>query len=723
MIPDGYTLKQAGNTAITLGFGRNSSFTISENASMDKSIDIDYLPGMKFAKWLCPYERVRTDEDLFAYPHGDDLTGEEYAKIYSTFTIKSIYYDSIDLSGRADLKAIKKTCTDNPITVGIMVIPLDDSVEYVEGYDYTLTYSNNILPGTASYTVTPIEGGRLIGDPVTVEFTIQPRKLIINKPAELYMQAGGNALDSLPETASAIYYLIDKTPQEIQNGKFTWYVDAERTTLLTNEYGAALEAGEYTVYWTYSHKHTGFKNDLTGESTLIVTEKAPQQIEIDGVGVIGDIIHLFSKEDATSTVNFDLSSVITVNGEPVTDFGALTWRVNGIAPVDGASTYVVGTQGSVSVDQNGHLNVVGMYTDTVIVTLTAAETESYAAGVGQITVNINAAGFRFHFEGSAGDSGGSGSSSGSSGPQKITISGVTVDHKIYDGQPVSYNGTPVATLSDGTPVALSGEYTFTYYKQTGSDDGDALDYTPCEVGNYWLIITYSDASYKGEYKTEFIIAHKELGVNPYGTLEYGALVNGHTIERITLDSETHAVTKVVIKDASENDVSSNYLVIFEENGSESAKIAAASVSLGTDLTIKYYVNIEGEELLASLDRFSMRFTMNGKTVTVALDETKKDSDGHYVFAFENIAPQCMGDNIKAELLLGENVIASVDEYSVLQNAKNLLEDHANDEKLVTLIKSMLNYGAAAQKYVNYKANALVNVGYEIEAIVPTALSA
>ena len=138
------------------------------------------------------------------------------------------------------------------------------------------------------------------------------------------------------------------------------------------------------------------------------------------------------------------------------------------------------------------------------------------------------------------------------------------------------------------------------------------------------------------------------------------------------------------------------------------KIGGASVTLGQDLTMNYSVSIADKELLASLDRISMRFTMNGKTVTVALDPSKKTAEGDYVFSFEGIAPQCMADNISAELMLGESVIADVDEYSVKKNAETLLEIYPTNRELKQLVVDMLTYGATAQIYKDHNVNSLAS---------------
>jgi len=151
------------------------------------------------------------------------------------------------------------------------------------------------------------------------------------------------------------------------------------------------------------------------------------------------------------------------------------------------------------------------------------------------------------------------------------------------------------------------------------------------------------------------------------------------------------------------------------------KIASASVTIGKDLTMNYYVDVIDETLLAGIQNISMRFTSGNKSMTVALNEQRTDENGLYIFSFTKIPPQCMSDNIKAELLLGETVIASKDEYSVKQNLSNLLKSNADDEKLIQLITDMLYYGAASQNYKDYNLEDLAHENVENIGTPSTAL--
>jgi hypothetical protein len=112
----------------------------------------------------------------------------------------------------------------------------------------------------------------------------------------------------------------------------------------------------------------------------------------------------------------------------------------------------------------------------------------------------------------------------------------------------------------------------------------------------------------------------------------------------------------------------------------------------------------------------MKFTMNG--IETFAEAIYLEEEDQYMFVFNNIPPQCIGDNIKAELIFDGAVIAEKDGYSILQNAKNLLSKYSNEPKTINLVKAMLNYGAAAQNYASYKTETLVNAGYEMDSVVP-----
>ena len=140
-----------------------------------------------------------------------------------------------------------------------------------------------------------------------------------------------------------------------------------------------------------------------------------------------------------------------------------------------------------------------------------------------------------------------------------------------------------------------------------------------------------------------------------------------------------------------------------------AEINGAQVVIGSDVTVRYYATLGRTQTEAK-----MRFTVNGKERIV--DGVKQGKE--YVFALEGLAPWEMGDNISAELVLVDAVIASKETYSAAENLKNLMKRTADElglsaekhEALKLLAADILEYGAAAQVFVGYHTDAKVNEG-------------
>lgn len=139
---------------------------------------------------------------------------------------------------------------------------------------------------------------------------------------------------------------------------------------------------------------------------------------------------------------------------------------------------------------------------------------------------------------------------------------------------------------------------------------------------------------------------------------------------------------------------------WQVDSSDVANIVSATLTLGKDLTLNYYVNINYVFTTAE-----MRFTMNGSTFTAAPIMIQD----YYRFDFIRIAPQCLGDNVKAELIIDGETKALKDNYSVLTYCQNLLNNNPSGE-LATLLADILEYGAKAQLYKDYKTDSLVNTG-------------
>lgn len=137
------------------------------------------------------------------------------------------------------------------------------------------------------------------------------------------------------------------------------------------------------------------------------------------------------------------------------------------------------------------------------------------------------------------------------------------------------------------------------------------------------------------------------------------------------------------------------------------KVKAVSLSLENDLTMNFKVP---KTLKYRFENLYIEFVQNGKVIKTT--DFYNDGD-YYVFSYRDIAPQLMNDKITATVYGTRNGILycgeSVD-FSVSQYAYGMLEKESENVKLRTLLVDLLNYGAAAQIYQNYRTNDLANVG-------------
>lgn len=168
-----------------------------------------------------------------------------------------------------------------------------------------------------------------------------------------------------------------------------------------------------------------------------------------------------------------------------------------------------------------------------------------------------------------------------------------------------------------------------------------------------------------------------------------------------------------------NFVPAGYVSRMDEDGSytvvpEDAKITVnKSLTLGNTLTMTYKVLLpEGYTSEKMVFEFYNDDIKGYDTVEV-LNGNYNNTTKRYEFAFTGINPQRMNDTLKAKMYAkdanGAEVIYSVDDYSVAMYCNALLSSEANkDGKYTKLIASLVAYGTASQKYMNYRTDTLVS---------------
>lgn len=157
-----------------------------------------------------------------------------------------------------------------------------------------------------------------------------------------------------------------------------------------------------------------------------------------------------------------------------------------------------------------------------------------------------------------------------------------------------------------------------------------------------------------------------------------------------------------------------------------AKLASYSLSLTGNIGVNFYMELTDD--IVNDESAYMNFTLpNGTTSkvyvsgthedgsTATTDTTVKDGVTYYVFTCE-VAAKEMTSDIKAQMI-GNNgeKTGKVYTYTVKEYADYILS-HTSAEgsnygsATVQLVKGMLNYGGAAQKYFGYKTDQLASDG-------------
>lgn len=149
----------------------------------------------------------------------------------------------------------------------------------------------------------------------------------------------------------------------------------------------------------------------------------------------------------------------------------------------------------------------------------------------------------------------------------------------------------------------------------------------------------------------------------------------------------------------------------EETGTETntpvAEFVGQQVNLGGDISMKFYVRNNEDRPIESI---TVEVEFLGKLTYLTECERHPTDAKVYIYTFEGINPQCLGDLMNVTILVGGSPVghenAVLTGYSVKENLINAYTK-TDDANMKQLIIDTLEYGAAAQVYRNYKTDALV----------------
>lgn len=137
-----------------------------------------------------------------------------------------------------------------------------------------------------------------------------------------------------------------------------------------------------------------------------------------------------------------------------------------------------------------------------------------------------------------------------------------------------------------------------------------------------------------------------------------------------------------------------------------ASLAGYTISLGGKIAINYYYRLSDD--VANAPDAGVVFTIAGSetaAMKILVEDAEYDST-YYIFTCE-VAAKEMTTLITSQFV-SEIVTTEVNEYTVKDYAESMLRNADTFEAEQSLVKAMLNYGAAAQLYFNYKTDDLAN---------------
>ena len=288
--------------------------------------------------------------------------------------------------------------------------------------------------------------------------------------------------------------------------------------------------------------------------------------------------------------------------------------------------------------------------------------------------------------------------------QVVTVSGTYVTDAVL-------NIERIVAAGNGDPTADPNFLNGIGWDPAASEN----EMTEVEPGIYE--ITFENVSENMGYQVKFTDGS---WVNNWGGdfvgsgIETTADYNG---ANITFDVDEDDSTVVLRLDLTEFDLASrtgakftitiNDEVMETEVEDANLKFKNYSLSLASNIEMNFNVN---ESVLAGLTDPYVVVNCAGDE-TVLTDYTT--ANGVYTFKFNKIYPQLLGEDVTAVLHAKDGI---VDHYSApyTKSVKGYCNnqfsrlDHAQWAKFHTLLVNLLNYGANAQTYVNYKTNDLAN---------------
>lgn len=158
----------------------------------------------------------------------------------------------------------------------------------------------------------------------------------------------------------------------------------------------------------------------------------------------------------------------------------------------------------------------------------------------------------------------------------VTVSGVSVTDKTYDGNAIAYSGTPTAKNGD-QPVTIS-EYTYTWYQ------GETELAAPKDAGTYKLVVAVADSNvdYSGKQEITFTISKAEI-TEISGITAANKVYDGNTNADLTL-TEASLTGKIGTENLT---VASATGAFDSKDAGQNKSVTVSGVTLGGTAAVNY----------------------------------------------------------------------------------------------------------------------------------------
>jgi hypothetical protein len=181
---------------------------------------------------------------------------------------------------------------------------------------------------------------------------------------------------------------------------------------------------------------------------------------------------------------------------------------------------------------------------------------------------------------------------------------------------------------------------------------------------------------------------------------------GELLSQIVFDNHATDDTTVLVKHCDYNDTASGYVEYFNIKGAtKHVEWISASTTLGGNIGLNFYVKLSQQ--LTEDETTFMRFQFAGNTIDVPLADAVY-TNGQYKFTCP-VNAKNMTDTVSAQVMTADGAVGEGKSLAVVTYC-NFMIQYGGDAALASLMKAMLNYGAAAQLLFNHNTGNLANAG-------------